>query len=288
MSEADAAFEIRRILLALDASPGSLAALEAAVDLAAKMEAELSGLFVEDEELMHMAESPLARQVLYPAATQTAVSRASLEREMKSESERARKALESAAQRAKVRWSFRTVKGQVTRELLAAAGECDVLAVGRVSWHRARSARIGSTALELATGRVPLLVAKKERAAHVSLVVYFDESADAQRALLTAAQLARAGGGRLTVFLAAPDPGQAAALQNRAAVLLKNTPLAVRYCSVAPVNEASLRKAVAAEKPGLFVMASRGPFRTRESIEKMLLDVDAPVLWLGDGPEPER
>ena len=288
MSEADAAFEIRRILLALDASPGSLAALEAAVDLAAKMEAELSGLFVEDEELMRMAESPFARQVLYPAATQTAVSRASLEREMKSESERARKALESAAQRAKVRWSFRTVKGQVTRELLAAAGECDVLAVGRVSWHRARSARIGSTALELAAGGVPLLLAKKERPTQVSLAAYFDGSPAAQRALLTAAQLARAGGGRITVFVAAPGLEQAAALQNRAAALLKDTRLAVGYRRVTPGDEASLHEALAVERPGLLVMATRGPFRTRESLEKLLRDIDAPVLWLGNGPEPER
>jgi len=39
---------IRRILVALDASRYSLAALEAAIELAAGLEAELQGIFVED------------------------------------------------------------------------------------------------------------------------------------------------------------------------------------------------------------------------------------------------
>ena len=39
---------IRRILVAIDGSSHSLAALDAAADLASRLRAELSGLFVED------------------------------------------------------------------------------------------------------------------------------------------------------------------------------------------------------------------------------------------------
>jgi nucleotide-binding universal stress UspA family protein len=49
---------IRKILVALDASLGSRAALRAAADLAAAMEAELSGVAVEDVELLRFAEAP--------------------------------------------------------------------------------------------------------------------------------------------------------------------------------------------------------------------------------------
>jgi nucleotide-binding universal stress UspA family protein len=47
---------IRRILVALDASPHSFAALEAAAHLAAHLEAELFGLYVEDENLLRGAD----------------------------------------------------------------------------------------------------------------------------------------------------------------------------------------------------------------------------------------
>jgi len=290
MSQAETALEIRRILLALDASPGSLAALDAAVELAAKIEAELSGVFVEDEELVRMAESPFARQILYPSATEGTVTRASVEREMKSQSERARRALEEAAQKAHVRWSFRTVRGQVTRELANAAGTGDVLAVGRVSWHEARSAhRVGSTAFELAASNVPLLlVVRQAPRPTFRVAVYYDGSPSGTRALLTAAQFARAAAGSAVVLLAAPDASGEAALRENAEALLKPTGLAIRYRRIASAGEASLLDALRAERPGMLIMASRAPFRKRESLEKLLAEIDTPVLWLSDEFEPAQ
>jgi K+-sensing histidine kinase KdpD len=60
VSQTNPVLTIRRILVALDASPDSLAALKTAADLARRMEAELMGLFVEDIELLRMADSPYA------------------------------------------------------------------------------------------------------------------------------------------------------------------------------------------------------------------------------------
>ena len=52
MNEQEHALIIRRILVALDTSKHSLAALEAADELAAWLKAELFGLFVEDINLL--------------------------------------------------------------------------------------------------------------------------------------------------------------------------------------------------------------------------------------------
>ena len=51
-----------RILVALDASPRSLAALSTAGALAAELDAELSGLFVEDINLQRLLALPFARE----------------------------------------------------------------------------------------------------------------------------------------------------------------------------------------------------------------------------------
>ena len=281
------ALEIRRILLALDASPGSLAALEAAVDLAAKIEAELSGVFVEDEDLMRMAESPYARQIVYPSSAQTATSRASVEREIKSQGERARETLARAAERAHIRWSFRTVRGKVTSQLLAAAGEGDVLAVGRASWHLAASGRTGSTAFTLATSAVPLLLAaQRAQLGNVSLAVYYDNSSASRKALFTAARLAQAGGGTLTVLLAVPE-AERPVLREHAGELLPAAGVAVRFRSLKPQDEASLLEALRTERVGMLVMPSRAPFQEPEALEKLLGKIETPVLWLCDGSEAE-
>ena len=50
--------QMRRILVAVDASPHSLAALDAALRLAADLEAEIIGLFVEDINLLRLAGMP--------------------------------------------------------------------------------------------------------------------------------------------------------------------------------------------------------------------------------------
>ena len=115
MSEPGRAAEIRRILVALDASPHSLPLLQVAAELASRMEAELLGLFVEDIELLRLADSPYACEILYPSATQTPLSRATMELKLRTLSEIARKALAAAASRAQVQWSFRTVCGESCR-----------------------------------------------------------------------------------------------------------------------------------------------------------------------------
>ena len=55
MNERELEPTIRRILVALDASPHSQAALQAASELAAALKAELVGIFVEDVNLLHLA-----------------------------------------------------------------------------------------------------------------------------------------------------------------------------------------------------------------------------------------
>ena len=51
---------VRTILVALDASPGSMAALEAGARVAARLDAELVGLYVEDENLLKVGDLPIA------------------------------------------------------------------------------------------------------------------------------------------------------------------------------------------------------------------------------------
>ncbi|HWP84365.1 MAG TPA: universal stress protein, partial [Terriglobia bacterium] len=121
---------IRRILVALDASAHSLAALEEAASLAEAMEAELVGLFVEDTNLLRLASLPFARQLSYPSGAAEPLSGERLERELKVRAERARKALEAAAARRRRPWTFRAVRGQVVREILAAAMQADLILAG--------------------------------------------------------------------------------------------------------------------------------------------------------------
>ena len=140
------AFPVRRLWVALDASSHSLAALEAAVRIAARLDAELAGLFVEDEDLLRWSRLPIGRAVDPVSAKARSVDAPTVEQELRAQAGRARRALEAAAQRERVRWSFRVVRGRVGRALAEAVGELDLLALGRSSWARSSGGRLGSTA----------------------------------------------------------------------------------------------------------------------------------------------
>jgi nucleotide-binding universal stress UspA family protein len=281
VTKPDAIFAIRRIVVALDASPHSLAALEAAADLAARMEAELAGLFVEDVELLRIADSPSAREIAYPAASAVPLSRITMERKFRAQSEQIRNTLAAAANRAQVRWSFRTVRGQVTSALRAAASPHDIVAIGRQGWSFGRRLRIGSTALELATSSIPLLlISQRAMLGHLRLLVFYDGSPGSKDALLFSARLAKAGTKRITVLIFSAE------YENRLAEshnLLEGQALEIRYRRIDLDEKMSLLGAVKQEGPVLLVLAGRQLLKAPEAFEALLREIEAPLLLLGDG-----
>ena len=282
MSEPRPAFLVRRILVALDASPHSLAALKAAVDLAAKIDAELLGLFVEDTALLQLAELPCTREVLYFSAAELPLTRASMESRFRAQSEQARKALEAAAQHAQVAWSFRTVRGEVASEVLAAAAEVDLLALGRAGWSLDRRLRTGSTALEVASSSVPVLLLPEQGLPDtVHLLVYYDGSPAAERGLLAAAALARAGMDGLTVLIGSGNHIDATLVENELGALLGAKDTKIRCVQFDPASEINLLGVLKAEKTGMLVLGGRSLLGRLLSLEIFLRETEMPLLLLG-------
>jgi hypothetical protein len=108
----------------------SRALLEAAAELAQRMEAELVGLFVESQDLLHFAGLPFARAVGYASATKRRLDVESMERALRTLAGEARDTLAVIAARTPVQWSFRVARGTLSAELLAAAGEADLIIAG--------------------------------------------------------------------------------------------------------------------------------------------------------------
>ncbi len=286
MSEPNPMFAVRRILVALDASPHSLAALDAAVNLAAGMNAELVGLFVEDTAYLRLAEIPCAREFLYFSANEVPLSRASMESRLKGQAEQARKALAAVAHRAKIEWSFRTVRGDVTSEVLAAAGDVDLLAIGRRGWSLDRRLRIGSTALELSASSIPVLLLRESGLPHgASVVVYYDGSPAAKRGLAAALQLEDAGMDGITVLLDAANPDDAKLLQNEIEALTRRTTHTLMYCQIDPNDKASLLRALEPERQGVFVLGGREFLKKLPPLDVLLRETEMSLLLLGSEPD---
>lgn len=185
----------RRIVVGVDASAASLDAVAAAADLARRVGAELAGLFVEDEDLLRLAALPFARVVRVPSGAREAIDREAAERELRAVAARAREAIERAASGRRVSASFRVRRGRVVAEVLAAAGEEDLLVLGTAGYRRSREAALGQTA-RAAAARAASSVLLLRRGGTVAgrVVAVDDASARAARAILLARALSGPAG----------------------------------------------------------------------------------------------
>ncbi len=213
MTDPEARAPIRRILVALDASGASLAALDAAARLAATLEADLLGLFVEDEDLLRLAGLPCAREVGFTFAQSRRMESADMERALRAQAARARQALERVASRTSVQCTFRVVRGRVTEELLAAAADVDLVAVG-FTGHAVPRARPGTTTTALATGAGrTILILPSETAISPPVMAVYDGSPAARHALTLAVRLAQAEAWPLLLWIAGPSAARRQALR---------------------------------------------------------------------------
>ena len=253
-----AGFSIRRILIALDASPPSHAALETAAQLAAWHEAELHGVYVEDINLIRLASHPAARQIDPLSSRPGPVDPRRLERRLKQAAAEAERALAEIAARQQVRWSFRVARGAVTTVLLEAAGEADLIALGRAGGGTRGPGRLGSTAREITSRRAQsVLVLQQHLTPRQTVVTLYDGSASCQRAIAAAARLCEQLSAELVLVIVAADEKRASQLQTAAAESLATLPVSGRSRTLVGADLDVVMRAVRDERPTLCVVGSQ-------------------------------
>jgi nucleotide-binding universal stress UspA family protein len=271
---------VRRILVALDATEDSLDSLDIAAGLAAKLRAEIEGLFIEDINLLRMAGLPCTRVVSVAAPGGVTLTAASMERELQRQARYAREALAQSAERMRVRWTFRTVRGVVAQEVIAAAAGVDLVVVGKVDRTYPQRLRFSPTArIVSTTAPSAVLLAHRHLYGHGShpgtIVVAFDDSATGHRALHLAAAIAAAESHPLSVLI---DSGRAAERHEAAAVaVLAGYPVKARFRHVARRDAGRLVDVIHGEAAELFVIGSESPLM-RGRAGTLVERLDVPVL----------
>jgi len=274
-----AEFAIRRILVALDASAHSLAALDEAADMAAAMEAELMGLFVEDINLIRIAGLPFVRQISYPSGAEEPMSSARIDRELKVRGELARKALAAAAERRHRPWSFRTVRGEVTGEILAAASQADLIFCGKTGWSPGRP--LGSTALALVAGAPgAFLLVQQVVPQGDPILALYDGSSGSRQVLETALRLANTRQVGLVIFISAATLETGDRLQQQATQLVNHRLKQVRFHKVYGLDPRRFAQALRGEGGGLLVLAGDSSLAQESEIRQLLQLCRNPVLLI--------
>ncbi len=276
MSEEDS--PLQRILVALDASPHSRAALDAAVRLAATFEGKIEGLFIEDETLLRTAQLPFAKEVRAHTAPPKRLNDERMQRQLRYQAEYAEYALQQAAEEADVTYAFRTTQGDVIQELMRAAAEVDLLVLGKTSTASSRR-RLGTTSRTLLSDAPsPVLVLRNTMSVRQPLLVYYDGSEEAETALAFAMQLSRRGeGAPVDVLLPAHDEADPNQLRDQLRRHPPHSDVPIRTHSLSR-PEIHRLSAFVRQNGGLVILPSGCPPLCSTSLQQFLYEIDRPLL----------
>lgn len=192
--------QIDRIVVALDAVSDNRAAIGTAARLAERWNVRLHGVFIEDDDLLRLADLPFARQVTLGIGIEPLTVR-HLERQMHVFAERARRDLAASARRHGVAWSFEVVRasGSAGSGVVAAAG--DFFVAGTTTRPVGAHFRVQCRWWSVEPDAANYLLAYRGGDPHGAVaVVLRRRDAAAERLLAAAARLAEAGDGRLAVL----------------------------------------------------------------------------------------
>lgn len=117
----------QRLLIGFNHHVECRSVLEFAAQLAQIAEIELAGVFVEDQQLLDLARLPFTTEILRSSHQSRTLVSANIERDMRALADSLQKSLRLVAERARRQFSFRTVRGNLLRELIAQTGANDLI-----------------------------------------------------------------------------------------------------------------------------------------------------------------
>jgi nucleotide-binding universal stress UspA family protein len=272
-------FPLHRILVPLDASENSLTALDTAAELAAVLNAELEGLFVEDINVLQLCDFPFAREVSFLGPSFRRIDRAETERQLRIQAQRLQKTLSTVAERFQVPWRFRVTRGGVPAEVLAAAEKADLTIMGRSGWSMSGRRRVGSTVRTVINkGKGMTLIIEQGMRFQPPVQVVFTGSRLSEKALALALDLGRKKSIPVVVLVAS-EPEEQEKLQKRVRDLTTGLSEEVSlHILPQTLDLGQMDQAVRLHGPGPLFIPCERPQLHGESLQALVDSVQNPVL----------
>ncbi|WP_225316480.1 MULTISPECIES: universal stress protein [Marinobacter] len=268
-----------RVLVLIDGSRLSYAALEAAADIAGKRDADILGVFVEELNLVRSAGYGFSREVGSASGISRPFDPGMLEQRLQRLADQARAALAGAVKQHGGKAALRVARGRVIDEVLALAGPDDLLVLGRVGWSSPAGARLGSTARGLirqSPGQV-LLWCEHKRPYQNRVVVFLNDHDEANhRAALAATEIARHTHQPVTVILGtdgAPAPERLDAIRHDLDVLGAGTHLR----AMADTDPLTVARVLREEHASQLVISRECALFEEPGAEQLLAALNLPV-----------
>jgi nucleotide-binding universal stress UspA family protein len=190
VNEANQPIRVGRILVSLDNSRHSLAALQAAVELAQHYGAELKAIFVEDTTLLRLAEMPFCQEVGEYTAIVREISSDGLSQGMVVQSRWVLRSFRNIINQTDLRAEIAIRRGNINETIATESQTCDLVIIGKTGTNPLGRPRLGSTAQALVKNHTkPLLLVEENNRLGYPMIVFYENSPLGKICLETARDL---------------------------------------------------------------------------------------------------
>jgi nucleotide-binding universal stress UspA family protein len=281
---------IQRIVIAIDASPTSIEALEATADLAARWRAEVLGIYVEDTDLLKAATLPFAGEVGSHSGSFRAINPKDIQRQFRTLADRARREFDRVVQRFSTASSFKVARGAVKEELLTALHDADLLILGKGGRSLAAHLGLGSTARAIATAaRGTVLMHSHLRRISGPVAVVYDGSGEGEGALSAAIELTRICGPDLIALCIAETREASQELASTASDTVAAAGLTAHCRHLLPADASRLVRLSRFYGADAMIVPARSEVLPDTAVEAVITGFSGPVFVAGgtdDGARP--
>jgi hypothetical protein len=201
-----------KVVLRMRGGVASPLILEAAVRVARTFHGELHGLFVENEELLALAEMPFAREISLTGHHIRTLSPDLVRKEMHAASAAMEREFERLTQAARVPTRFEVVQGAAEEVLRKAMADTGILAIGE-PLALATPGMFSDLVAELTNITGIVVVGCEARRAQGPILTVIDPSCDVELLVDTAEQIASEGTQEVILLIAAAEESEANRLE---------------------------------------------------------------------------
>ncbi|MGM0516055.1 MAG: universal stress protein [Pseudomonadota bacterium] len=270
------------IVVLLDTSPASEAALSAAARIARFRGLELVGLFIEEQDLIRSASYPFAREISFLSGTSRPFDSEMLRGRLDWQRRRIERRLAEEAARHALSWRLQVETGSVAEALASAGLNAELLLLGKAGWSHGRGGRLGSTATGLIGGSAATLVLWEGGPAPGSgaITALITDDATAPAILAVADTLAAAADRSLhLLFIPGVDPGVERGLLDARREAATATTVEYLDSNRLTTLARSLR-----HRPGAELVIARSATRAFDCrLEELLVLSEGPVVIVSTG-----
>lgn len=273
---------IREILVALDSSSHSRAALEAAATLARTLEADIHGLFVEDSNWYRISRLPSITEVNELTGDIKPLAEKNIDKQIEILENRIRRQLQMISRLNEVKHSWKTARGAVEDKVLEAAKNTDLITIGRKGHSYSKHKQLGQTAKKIIEkSDKPVLILQEGLRLGNSIVTVFDASGDSRRSIRFALSIAEKNESELFVMIIGDDQDSAKERFRELKKYLANASVKADVKLLHQSNIWEFMFAVNNHNGGLLILPRDQPFMKNRSLDLLLNHIGCPILLMG-------